>query len=310
MMIHTVYKPLYKAFGYRVASEIPLPELPGWGNEGDETADVVIERADLSEQWSRIATPNQKTVVTDNRVMFQIAGTATYCIEDGTKITVSSFHGADEDQIRLYILGTCFGALLLQRKVLPLHGSAVAIKGKAYAFIGDSGAGKSTLASAFLQLGYPLVSDDVIALTVAQDQFPLVTPSYPQQKLWQESLDGFGMENSLYRPIFQRETKFAVPVPAKFYPEPLPLAGVFELVKSEQETILMERIRSLERLPLLYRHTYRNSFIARLGLMEWHLEMTAGMVSKLGIYRLHRPFSGFTAPEMASLILTTLDKEG
>ena len=37
------------------------------------------------------------------------------------------------------------GALLMQRKILPLHGSAIAIDGKAYAFVGDSGAGKSTL---------------------------------------------------------------------------------------------------------------------------------------------------------------------
>ena len=37
----------------------------------------------------------------------------------------------DEDIIRLYILGTCMGAILMQRKILPLHGSAIAINGKA-----------------------------------------------------------------------------------------------------------------------------------------------------------------------------------
>ena len=75
---------------------------------------------------------------------------------------------ADEDKIRLYILGTCMGALLMQRKILPLHGSAIAIDGKAYAFVGDSGAGKSTLASAFLSKGYKLLSDDVIAVSLSE----------------------------------------------------------------------------------------------------------------------------------------------
>jgi hypothetical protein len=309
-MIHTVYKPpLYKAFGYRMASDIALPELPGVKDE-DQTADIVIERADLSEEWGRLAVPNRMSFVTISRIMFQIADTATYCVQDGNKIIVSPMAGSDEDQIRLYILGSCMGALLFQRRILPLHGSAVEIGGKAYAFIGDSGAGKSTLASAFIHRGYPLLSDDVIAVSLAPDQTPMVTPSYPQQKLWQESLDRFGMENASYRPIFQRETKFAVPVPGMFYKERLPLAGVFELVKSDKETIQVDHIRSLEKLSILYCHTYRNSFISRLGLMEWHLNMTAGMVNKIGVFRMHRPVTGFTAPDMVSLILSTIDKEG
>jgi hypothetical protein len=292
-----------------LASDIALPELPVV--EGmDQTADIVIERADLSEEWSRIAVPNGMTFVTVDRIMFQIAGTATYCVQDGNKIVVSPMTGSDEDRIRLYILGSCMGALLFQRRILPLHGSAVEIGGKAYAFVGDSGAGKSTLAAAFIQRGYPLVSDDVIAVSLAPDQPPMVMPSYPQQKLWQESLDGFDMGNSSFRPIFQRETKFAVPVPGMFYKERLPLAGIIELVKSDKETIQVNRIRNLEKLSILYGHTYRKSFISRLGLMEWHFNMTAGMASKLGLFRLYRPYTGFTAPDMASLILTILDKEG
>ena len=44
------------------------------------------------------------------------------------------------------------------------------------------------LASAFLNRGYQLLSDDVIAVSLSQEEsIPFVTPSYPQQKLWQES---------------------------------------------------------------------------------------------------------------------------
>ena len=69
----------------------------------------------------------------------------------GNRISFSPAAGAEETAVRLYLLGTCMGALLFQRKLLPLHGSAVVINGKAYAFVGDSGAGKSTLAAAFLK---------------------------------------------------------------------------------------------------------------------------------------------------------------
>ena len=119
------------------------------------------------------------------------------------------------------------GALLIQRKIVPLHGSAIEIDGKAYAVIGESGAGKSTLASAFLSQGYKLLSDDVIAVTFSQNQTPFVIPAYPQQKLWQTSLDQFEMEASNFRPIIEREAKYAIPVSTKFSSEVIAIGRSF-----------------------------------------------------------------------------------
>lgn len=307
-MIDTVKKVVYKAFGLKIWSDMVLPELVK-SSEQEDNIDMVIEVADLSKRWSELATPPKKTVVTGNLFMFQLPNIATFAVQDGKRIIVSPMQGSDESQIRLYILGTCMGALLMQRKVLPLHGSAVAINGKAYAFIGESGAGKSTLASAFLRLGYPLISDDVIAISLSSDRTPLVMPSYPQQKLWQESLKEFDMETKHYRPIYQRETKYSVPVPSHFSAESLPLAGVYELVKTEKENIEIQRIEKLERLNTLFRHTYRNFLIPRLGLMEWHFNTSARIVNHFELYQLSRPASRFTASHLASLILKTIQKE-
>ena len=107
----------------------------------------------------------KELVVKENLVMFQIPDIATFLIQDGKTISFLPLKGYDEDIIRIYLLGTCMGSLLMQRKVYPLHGSAVVIDGKAYAFVGESGAGKSTLALTFLNHGYQLLSDDVIAVS-------------------------------------------------------------------------------------------------------------------------------------------------
>ncbi|MGP7818710.1 aldolase [Niallia sp. 01092] len=308
-MIGTARKGFYKAFGLVMVSDIILPELP-LCNENEHQFDLIISIKDLSDLWASVSSDASSHVIAkENFVIFEVPDTAIFCIRDGKEIIVSPIKESAEDKIRLYILGTCMGAVLLQRKIITLHGSCIAINGKAYAFIGESGAGKSTLASAFLKENYALLSDDVIAVSFSENQIPLAFPSYPQQKLWEESLNQFGMESNHYQPLFERETKFAVPVPSRFGVNPLPLAGIFEIAKTENEDIKVKQIKNLERFPILYRHTYRSFLIQRLNLIDWHFMSTAKMLSHINLYKIERPVSRFTANELVPLILKIINKE-
>ncbi|MBW7461585.1 aldolase, partial [Paenibacillus sepulcri] len=177
---------------------------------------ATISVADLLPLWNAEAAPDEIWVVRGSAVMFHVPDVAIFRIEDGCSIAVSPFPESDPDKIRLYVLGTCMGVLLLQRGILPLHGSAVAIDGKAYAIVGHSGAGKSTLASVLLDRGCRLLSDDVIPVILNEDHMPIVLSSYPQQKLWQNSIDELGIHHTDCKPLFDRELKFAVPVRSGF----------------------------------------------------------------------------------------------
>ncbi|MFF5396678.1 aldolase [Peribacillus butanolivorans] len=308
-MVEIVQNLGYRAFGLNLFSEIPLPEVPRLGISKDMT-DVEIEYGDLSELWEKqVLLPKQKYVVEDHMVMFQVPGIAIFKIQEGKKITVSPISNSDEDHIRLYILGTCMGIILLQKKVIPLHGSAVNINGKAYAFVGDSGAGKSTLAAAFLKEGFQLLSDDILPISLSKENIPFITPTYPQQKLWQESLQVFGIEKKDYQPLFERETKFAVPVTSSFSNKPLPLSSVFELVKTEHGEVTLQKINQLERFRTLFCHTYRNFLVPRLGLMEWHFMESVNILNKIHMYQLHRPNTGFTVNNLVSQILENINEE-
>jgi energy-coupling factor transporter ATP-binding protein EcfA2 len=301
---------LYKAFGFTIKSEYALPELSG-ANIGSKSWDITIQTDNLQHKWKSLSQqPNQYFHVEENLCMFHVPDTAIFLIQNGNEIIVSPHEGAAEDHIRLYLLGTCMGAILMQRRILPLHGSAIAINGKAYAIVGDSGAGKSTTASALLRQGYQLISDDVIPVSFNEQNIPMVTPAYPQQKLWQESIDEFGMESSNFRPIIDRESKFAIPVDSQFCDKPLPLAGIFELMKTEEETLQFASVTGLERFHLLFQHTYRNFFIPRAGLMDWHFQTSAKMVNKMSFYRIQRPTSHFTADEITDFILTSMERKG
>ncbi|RDW22395.1 aldolase [Oceanobacillus arenosus] len=306
-MVATTKKALYTAFGYNISSELPFPELPELKMVVGK-ADITVSKANLSLIWSKLSTASRYFVVKENLVLFQVPDVAIFLIKNGNEILVDSIEGTHEDQLRLYILGTCMGAVLLQRRILPLHGSAIAIDGKAYAIVGDSGAGKSTLASAFLKRGYHLLSDDIIPVTLSVDNIPMATPAYPQQKLWLESLQQFGIESSGFRPIIERETKFAVPVSVQFTNEPTPLAGVFELIKTDSDEISIMPIQNMERFYTLYCHTYRNFIVTIAGLMEWHFNMSAKMMQHLEIFQLRRPTTRFSAHELVDLVLSKISK--
>ena len=308
-MIRTEKSFAYIGFGMDIVSEIRLPELTRVGLLS-ESPDVRIEINDLTKDWYKFDSETRKKfVVEKGKVMFEVPNTAIFLITEGQKIVVSPMIEAEEDKIRLYILGTCMGAILIQKRILPLHGSALAINGKAYAFIGDSGAGKSTLAAALVKKGYELMSDDVIPVSLSKENIPFVMPTYPQQKLWQESLNYFGMDTNQFRSLFERETKFTVPVNANFYSKPLPLAGVFELVISNDKDLVLEKIEGLERFRTLYNHTFRNFLISRLGMENWHFLESARILNQINVYKLQRTHQGFTVNHLVELILDTLKRE-
>ena len=287
-----------------IQSELELPELVVKKEEEQSNdIDIVIEIEDLHTRWLNIKKVDSYFLIKENICMFEVPGVAIFLVESGKRIVVSPMKNVQEKQLRLFILGSCMGAILMQRGILPLHGSAIEINGKAYAIVGDSGAGKSTLATVFIKKGYPLISDDVIPVTLKDGNIPYVTPSYPQQKLWMESLEQFGMEASGYEPLMDRETKFSVPVKDQFVHESLPLAGIFVLEKTTEHQIKLQSIENMERFLILFQHTYRNFYIEEMGLMNWHFDTCARMVNQIKLYQLTRPISRFTPHELADLIL-------
>ncbi|MCU6710282.1 aldolase [Paenibacillus sp. J5C_2022] len=299
----------YYSFGLSIQSEIPMPELPLL-EEGSAHAhgSVTITFDNLLPLWELADRSSQYVGMMKDMVLIRIPDTAIFGMEAGKRILVSPFQGADTDKIRLYLLGTCMGITLMQKRILPLHGSAVAIGGEAYAIVGHSGAGKTTLSSMLIQQGYPLLSDDLIAVMLDENGMPQAMPAYPQQKLWQETMDMLGRSADGLKPLFERENKFAVPLSDGFCLKPLPLAGVIELVKTENDAAISP-VAGLERFHTLLQHTFRGFLLKRLGLMDWHFSLLASLMGRIGVYRLQRPVQGTSPQQLSSLLVDTIRKE-
>lgn len=300
-MIITEQKFHYWAFGLRIMSNIQMEEL--------SYLELISEpdlKVNINKVYKLPINSSEYEFINDGAiVIFHVPEVATFYMNSGKSIYVEYLQSSDKQLVKLYILGTCMGIILLQRKVVPLHGSLIEIDGKAYAFVGHSGVGKSTLASSFVNKGYKLVSDDLIAVTMKDGQ-PWVIPSYPQQKLWQESLDIFGMDRSEYASIYGREKKYCIPIKSHYYPEPLPLGGIFEITKAEQSGVEIRSIPNLNRFHLIFNHTYRNFLLHKLNLMDWHFSLSTIIIPKIITYQIHRPLEGITVEEIAELILKTI----
>lgn len=301
----------YSAFGLTISSEIAMPELSSIPEPPSLACDVKIRYYNfLVEFMSHGNYENEAHCFFehDKAVYFKVEDVALFRISGGSLVEITPLSGADHNKIKLYTLGTCMGTILIQRGILPLHGSAVVIDGKAYAIVGESGAGKSTLAAVFVQREFPLVTDDVIPVTLPSgSNVPMVTPSYPQQKLWGQSLSYMEMDASQYTPLFHETTKYGVPS-TRFVDHQVPLAGIIELIKDQSISTPLHRVAGLHALPLIFQHTYRNFLIPLLGLQQWHFSTAAQLSGKLDIYRVIRNESSFTPHHIADQILSEVSK--
>ncbi|MDF2835621.1 MAG: hypothetical protein K0Q63_1261 [Paenibacillus sp.] len=301
----------YRSFGLIIESEFLLPELPSAEENRREPAiepQVTMAERSLDLLWQRLKTRHDYLAFGEDIVLLRIPDTAIFGMQDGHTIWVSPFPNASLDKIRLYLLGSCMGVILMQRRIMPLHGSALAIDGRAYAIVGASGAGKSTLSSYLLQQGHGLLSDDLIAVHASDQETPLVMPAYPQQKIWQESMQLLGKSTDGLQPLFERETKYAVPVAGQFCNKPMPLAGIFELVKGNNDAAVAP-IEGLERFHALLRHTFRGFMLQPLGLMEWHFQTITKYSVHIDMYRLTRPSHGDSLDELHRFVNQSIYKE-
>jgi hypothetical protein len=130
-----------------------------------------------------------------------------------------------------YLLGPVMGFALLLRGTICLHASAVAVDDQAVAVVGQAGAGKSTTAAAFAELGYKILSEDVVALSDRNGVF-FVQPAYPCIRLWPSSVEAlYGKADALplLTPNWEKRYLDLTDNGKKFQDEALPLEAIYVL---------------------------------------------------------------------------------
>jgi hypothetical protein len=224
------------------------------------------------------------------QVWLRIPGVGRFSITGGDRILIDPDSGADEQSLRLFVLGSCMGAILHQRGFLVLHGSALRFGDRCVAFIGDSGAGKSTTAAALHLRGHEILADDISVI----DGSGRVQAGFPQMKLWADTARRLGMDTGAMARIRPQADKYAFPVKRGFCEFPLSLAAVFVLRTHDKPELLFEPIRGMEKMNLLNQHTYRFEYVRGLGMQRRHLLQCSRLANLVQVTAVTRPIAGLS----------------
>lgn len=230
----------YALCGWRVASEIPLPDLLMWTGD-DRSAELSVCLGGVPPLADTLDDGPLLQIGADGICRFVMAGVAAFRVDaEGREITVEPYAATDFADIRAFLFGTILAIVCFRRKLLPLHASAVRIGDRVIAFCGPSGCGKSTMAASFFRRGYAVVSDDVAVIEPGAPGGPRLLPAFPRLKLWRDAMNAFGLGTAGLEHTRGELDKFHLPVKENFTATPLPLAAVYylgEAREAQQEEI-------------------------------------------------------------------------
>lgn len=253
----------YRAFGLTLGSELALPGLPIC----DDEPTVRIRRGtvppwhgELTIQYGeRFRIHGQKCSITFKGLPF--SGLVT----DGNLIQVEASPAQDEAS-SLHVLGSCTGALLFQRGLVPLHGNTVATSTGAAMVVGRIGTGKSTTTMALIRRGHRLMADDISAVSFATPE-PEVIPGFPRLKLWKNTMEQFSLDHRQFHPVRAGLDKYHFPVEGSFCATPRRLTSIYILHPGDSPEVRVRTLTGVDKLDALRPHLYKIRF--RDAVRNW-----------------------------------------
>lgn len=295
----------YRAYGLTLASEIELTELNP--QQPSDAVDITISfgtiRADAIPELVQL---DEFTWACQGNLLLIVPDVATYHVKDGRQIVIDLAPGANAANARLYLLGSCLGAALMQRGYLVLHGNAIRVGDDCVVCVGPSGAGKSTLSAAFMMRGFQILGDDVAVI----DDNLEVLPGLTRIKLWEDAAVHLNIATSGYPKIAPGLDKYDVPVPASISDRAARARWIYVLDKHNGAGIKISAIAGHERFVQLIKNTYRPQFMAGFGLGAEHLLQCGRLSNASQLVMLRRPSMGFHANAVVDAILDDIGQTG
>lgn len=322
--------PVYRCYGCRVYLPRPLWHIAPADVESEAESDItfsLIQAGEPLPAWTNVSwsvvrewhgrewTMAFSTPVTPSQAVLQLhtrrqSDEATIIYgQNAAQIVIvwrSSVQHDSEDiwlGLSSWVMGAVLGYAMCLRGLPTLHGSVVAVEGRAIGLLGVSGAGKSTLAAAFVAAGHTLVADDHLVIDQISSRW-YVLPGPPRLRLWPASLAvlGAGDPESALATDGDGKYHFEPPLPM-ISAQPLPLAAIYVLAPRDPERNTV-KIESLD--PAASLNALMNQRFCMTPFTPTHTADSLAALSKLvpqvPVRMLYRPNGLETLPEIVDAI--------
>lgn len=292
------------AYGLCFESELAIPEMPPADPERDP--DVTIKLGSVPDH---LDAPNLATDVveaTPDDLLLRITDVGRFRVTRGSSVIVESLPGTTEHDLRVFLLGTCVGALLHQRGALVLHASGVGTESGAVLFAGQSKAGKSTILGELLRRGFDMVVDDVAGIFPEGDGLVL-QPSYPRTRVWADTARRLGVETEGLQRTRPHMDKYERQIDGRFWNRPSPIRKIYHLAGAHGDELTVRQVPQMLVVPLVVNNTYRQRFLDGFDMRSRHFELASRIARSVPVAQVVRPVDSYSLDEMADTILDDLD---
>ncbi len=288
----------YTSFGLNIQSSFEIPELIP---SNFEIPEVKISFGNNPLELENIKGRGLLYQANKKDFLFRLDTVGSYRVQNGNSITVKRLNNSTDEEIRLFLLGSAFGAMIHQRDLLPIHGSAVVKNGKAIVIAGTSGAGKSSLAATLIKRGYQLLADDISVVRIENEKV-MVYPGIPHLKLWQDVMEKLDEDIDAYPKVRPQLLKYRKPAEDQFINKAIPLHRIIILSPKNSLGFEVEEKKGVEKFELLKRNTYRQQYLEGLEKTGPHFKFTSILAAKSRVYHIQRPNSLLLLEELADFI--------
>jgi hypothetical protein len=285
----------YLISGLSISSEIRLPGV--LSREATGECDVAVRRGAIPSEYA-VEAAQRRSRVMGSMFFYNVPQVARYLVSDGEDILVDILDGSRESDAALFVL-TVFGVLLHQRGDLVLHGSAIAIDGRAMIFCGPSGAGKSTLAASLMNRGLRIVSDDLSRIEFDANGRPVVFPDGRMLKLWKDSLEYLSLSDSREEAVRSGVSKFFVHTQELNSSEALVVGAIYILSEAaESSGTRVVKSDLIHSVSLLRDNAYSTPLLGELNMEGRFFRSSMRMLKCVDVFCLVRPFT-FSGTKLA-----------
>lgn len=297
----------YFGFGLHILSEIEFPELSA---ALFDTPDLMIKTGEIPGiSNAKIIQGNDISyIISDDELVFSIKDIAGYYAGYGREIIVAPNESVLEMRsIRLFTLSTAMAAILLQRRLLPLHASAILTNEELVFICGHSGAGKSTTLAGLIKSDYTVFSDDILVLQNDQENNMITAAaSYPMIKLWEDSLQT--LDHHLFQdrsfPIRPGVNKYGIFFHETFNCHQYPVKRILLLKIGEHNLIEAEKLTGMQAFEAVSNQIYRPMLIQSQLLRTISFNIISKLLQHTDIFLISRPAR--CKPENLLSVITSL----